>query len=134
MSTAKPEIMKRQLTLLQEGYDLSDRPAPGVTMSRNKPIQQGVRVKLASGVTGDQLAKLPPDQVKARDIFPVGLLPLPHPNHPEGGMLFPKAEIDEMKKQENRDLTRFDLDFDTLFRSSNTTRPRIDARNTPAAV
>src|SRR6202163_3510919 len=28
-------------------------------------------------------------------------------------MVFPKFEIDEMKKQEQRDLTRFDLDFDT---------------------
>jgi cytochrome c peroxidase len=27
-------------------------------------------------------------------------------------MVFPKFEIDEMNKQENRDLTRFDLDFD----------------------
>jgi cytochrome c peroxidase len=63
-------------------------------------------------VTWDQLAKLTPDQIKARDIFPAGFLPLPHPNHPEGGMVFPKFEIDEMNKQENRDLTRFDLDFD----------------------
>ena len=31
---------------------------------------------------------------------------------PEGGMLFPKYHIDEIKKQEDRDLTRFDLDFD----------------------
>jgi cytochrome c peroxidase len=113
MSAAKADIMKRQLALLEERYDLSNRPAPGVTMSRNKPVQQGVRVKLASGVTWDQLAKLTPDQVKARDIFPAGFLPLPHPDHPEGGMLFPKFEIDEMKKQEDRDLTRFDLDFDT---------------------
>src|SRR6185503_18214757 len=30
----------------------------------------------------------------------------------EGGMLFPQFEIDEIKKQEQRDLTRFDLDFD----------------------
>ena len=27
-------------------------------------------------------------------------------------MLFPKFHIDEIKKQEDRDLTRFDLDFD----------------------
>ncbi len=27
-------------------------------------------------------------------------------------MLFPKFEIEELKKQEQRDLTRFDLDFD----------------------
>lgn len=113
MSTAKPDIMKRQMTILAERYDLSDRPAPGVTMSRNKPVQQGVRVKLAAGVTWDQLAKLTPEQIKDRDIFPAGFLPLSHPNHPEGGMLFPKPEIEEMKKQENRDLTRFDLDFDT---------------------
>src|ERR1017187_6821730 len=112
MSAAKADIMKRQMTLLEERYDLSNNPAPGVTMSRSKPIQQGVRVKLAPGVTWDQLAKLTPDQIKARDIFPAGFLPLPHPNHPEGGMLFPKFEIDEMNKQENRELTRFDLDFD----------------------
>ena len=112
MSAAKADIMKRQMTLLEERYDLSNNPALGVTMSRSKPIQQGVRVKLAPGVTWDQLAKLTPDQIKARDIFPAGFLPLPHPNHPEGGMVFPKFEIDEMNKQENRDLTRFDLDFD----------------------
>jgi len=39
-------------------------------------------------------------------------LPLPHPNHAEGGMLFPKPTIDKVKLQEGRDLTRFDLDFD----------------------
>jgi cytochrome c peroxidase len=44
--------------------------------------------------------------------FPQAFLPLPHPNHPEGGMVFPKFHIDEIKKQEDRDLTRFDLDFD----------------------
>ena len=112
MSAAKADIEKRQKTLLEERYDMSDRPVPGVTMSRNKPLQQGVRVKLPAGTSWDELAKLTPDQIKARNIFPAGFLPLPHPNHTEGGMLFPKFEIDEMKKQENRDLTRFDLDFD----------------------
>jgi cytochrome c peroxidase len=112
MSAAKPGIMARQNALLEQRYDLSNKPASGVTMSRNKPVQQGVRVKLPAGVTWDQLAKIAPDQIKARAIFPAGFLPLPHPNHAEGGMLFPKFEIDEMKKQEDRDLTRFDLDFD----------------------
>jgi cytochrome c peroxidase len=54
-----------------------------------------------------------PEAVKAKGVFPAGFLPLSHPNHPEGGMLFPKFHIDEIKKQEGRDLTRFDLDFDT---------------------
>jgi cytochrome c peroxidase len=52
------------------------------------------------------------EQIRAQDAFPAGFLPLPHPNHPEGGMLFPKFHIDEIKEQEQRDLTRFDLDFD----------------------
>ena len=112
MSAAKPDIENRQKKLLEERYDMSDRPVPGVTMSRNKPLQQGVRVKLPAGTSWDELAKLTPDQIKARNIFPAGFLPLPHPNHTEGGMLFPKFEIDEMKKQEERDLTRFDLDYD----------------------
>ena len=52
------------------------------------------------------------EQIREKNVFPKGFYPLPHPNHPEGGMLFPKFEIDELKKQEGRDLTRFDLDFD----------------------
>src|ERR1700722_2886881 len=70
MSAAKDEINKRQKTLLEERYDLRDPPAPGAPRTRNKPIQQGVRVKLAQGITWDELAKLTPDQIKARDIFP----------------------------------------------------------------
>ena len=82
-------------------------------MSRGKAVQDGVRVKLPAGMTWEKLggddARRDP---RARTLFPPGFLPLPHPNHPEGGMLFPKFHIDEIKKQEGRDLTRFDLDFD----------------------
>ena len=53
-----------------------------------------------------------PEGIKDKDLFPPGFTPLPHPNHPEGGMVFPKFHIDEIKKQEDRDLTRYDLDFD----------------------
>ena len=41
-----------------------------------------------------------------------GFYPLPHPHHETGGMVFPKLLIEEVKKQTQRDLTRFDLDFD----------------------
>jgi cytochrome c peroxidase len=112
MSAAKPEIMQRQQNLLSERYDLSDRPAQGVTMGRGKAVQGGVRVKLPAGVTWQQLAATPPDQIRNKGLFPKGFLPLPHPNHPEGGMVFPHFEIEEVKQQEGRDLTRFDLDFD----------------------
>src|SRR5437868_4250640 len=53
-----------------------------------------------------------PDEIREKKLFPSGFLPLPHPNHPEGGMVFPHFLIDEVKKQTGRDLTRFDLDFD----------------------
>src|ERR1017187_9361405 len=105
-------IMNRHMALLEQRYDLSNRPVQGVKMSGGKAVQQGVRIRLANGTTWDQLSKLSPEQIKERNLFPAGFLPLPHPNHPEGGMLFPKFEIDEIKKQEGRDLTRFDLDFD----------------------
>jgi cytochrome c peroxidase len=60
----------------------------------------------------EKLAAMTPEEIRVGDFFPQGFLPLPHPNHPEGGMVFPKFEIDEINKQEGRDLTRFDLDFD----------------------
>jgi cytochrome c peroxidase len=112
MSAAKAEVMKRQMDLLTARYDLGDRPVAGVTMSRGKPIQGGVRVKLPSAATWDALAGMSPDEIRDKGLFPSGFLPLPHPNHPEGGMVFPKFLIDETKKQTGRDLTRFDLDFD----------------------
>ncbi len=109
---AKPEIMKRQMDLLNSRYDLSDRPAKGLTMSRGKPIQEGVRVKLPEGMTWEKLAAMSPEEIREKDLWPAGFFPLPHPNHPEGGMLFPKTHIEEIKKQEARDLIRYDLDFD----------------------
>jgi cytochrome c peroxidase len=42
----------------------------------------------------------------------MGFRPLPHAKHPTGGMVFPKQQIDEIKKLESRDLARFDVDFD----------------------
>lgn len=112
MKAAKPAIMQRQMGLLHERYDLSNQPASGLTMSRGKAVQQGVRVKLPAGMTWEKLATMSPDEIREKGVFPKGFLPLPHPNHPEGGMVFPQFEIDEIKRQEGRDLTRFDLDFD----------------------
>jgi cytochrome c peroxidase len=112
MKAAKAGIEKRHADLLAERYDLANRPATGVAMSRGKAVQEGVRARLPQGMTWDKLGAMSPDEVRNADAFPRGFLPLPHPNHPEGGMLFPKFEIDEIKKQESRDLTRFDLDFD----------------------
>ena len=112
MKAEKPAVMKRQMDLLQERYDLQNNPAPGVTMTSGKPVQQGIRVKLAPGLSWEKLNAMTPVEIRAGDFFPQGFLPLPHPNQMEGGQVFPQFEIDEIKKQEGRDLTRFDLDID----------------------
>jgi len=113
MKNAKDGAMQRQEDLLNKRYDLSNRPAEGVMMSGGtKAVQEGVRVKLPAGVTWEQLAAMTPQEIKEKDLWPDGFYPLPHPNHPEGGMVFPKYHIEEIKKQEGRDLTRFDLDYD----------------------
>ncbi len=113
MTAAKAEIAQRQMALLEARYDLRDRPVKGVTMSRGKPVQEGVRVKLPAGVESwEALAAMTPEDIRAKGAWPKGFLPLPHPNHAEGGMVFPKDQIDRVKQQEGRDLTRFDLDLD----------------------
>lgn len=112
MSDEKPALKKRQNELLEGRYDLRDKAAKSVTMSKGKAVQEGVRTRLPEGMTWDKLSKMSPAEIKKQDSFPSGFLPLPHPNHPEGGMVFPKFHIDEIKKQEGRDLTRFDLDYD----------------------
>jgi cytochrome c peroxidase len=112
MKAAKPEIEKRQSDLLAERYDLSNRPAQGVTMEHDKPLQEGVRVKLPQGMTWEKLEAMSPEEIREKDLFPKGFYPLPHPNHPEGGMVFPHFAIEEVKNLDSRDISRFDLDFD----------------------
>src|ERR1700738_852329 len=112
MTAAKPGIEKEHSAVLNERYDLSDRPAQGVTMDRGNPLQEGVRVKLPAGMTWEKLAAMTPDQIRDQGLYPKGFYPLPHPNHTEGGFVFPHFLIDAIKQQDARDLTRFDIDFD----------------------
>lgn len=109
----KSAVMHRQRQLLERRYDLSDRPMKGVMMSGGmKPVQDGVRVKLPKDVTWDGLASLSPAKIKEKDILPEGFLPLPHVKQTAGGQVFPEREIKEIGRQEDRDLRRFDADFD----------------------
>jgi len=112
LQAEKPKFAKRQQDMLAERYDLSDIASKSASMSRGKPLQEGVRVRLSRGMTWEQLAALSPEEVREKQLWPAGFLPLPHPHHEAGGMVFPKFLIDEIKKQTDRDLTRFDLDFD----------------------
>ena len=112
LSAQKPDVTREHMAVLNERYDLSNRPATGVTMDRTKPVQEGVRVKLPAGKTWEALANMSPEQIRDQDVFPKGFYPLPHPKHQEGGFVFPRFLIDEIKRQEERDLTRFDVEYD----------------------
>jgi len=101
---AKAGVMKKHRQLLAERYDTTRRVSNEVKMSRGKPIPVGPTAKL-KGITWEQLAAMKPEEIKDKNIFPY--LPLPHPNHPVGGMLFPQMQADTMER-----LQRFDLDFD----------------------
>ena len=109
----KPLVMQRQRDLLAKRYDLADRPMDGVMMSGGmKPVQAGVRVKLAKDATWDSLAGMQPDEIRDKDLLPEGFLPLPHVKQATGGQVFPQNQIDIIANQEHRDLRRFDVDFD----------------------
>lgn len=112
VSKRKNEVMKRQMDLLKERYDLSDKPAEGVTMTKGKPVQAGVRVKLPKGTTWDDLANMKPSEIKEKELWPKGFYPLPHMKQAVGGQVFPQMQIDEIQRQEKRSLERFDVEFD----------------------
>ncbi|WP_417021003.1 cytochrome B6 [Candidatus Phyllobacterium onerii] len=109
----KPKVMKRQQDLLNKRYDLADKPIPDASMSGGqKKVQDGVRVRLPDGVTWDTLASMSPTEIRDKNLLPEGFRPLPHVKQATGGQVFPQKAIDEIGKQENRDLKRFDVDFD----------------------
>lgn len=103
----KDKVMARQKKLLEERYDLSEKVDKKVKMSRGKPIPVGPATRLPEGTTWEQLAEMTPTEIKAKGAFPKGFLPLPHPHHQVGGMVFPQEEIKLLAR-----LQRFDLDFD----------------------
>ena len=104
---AKDEVMARQKALLEQRYDLAAHPHEQLKMSRGKPVPVGPTARLGEGMTFEKLAAMPAEEICEKGLFPKGYLPLPHPNHPVGGMVFPQMEIKQLPR-----LTRFDLDFD----------------------
>ena len=108
----KPKVMADQKALLEKRYDLGDKPSKMQMSGGRKAVQAGVRVKPQSGVTWDKLGSMTPEEIKQKNAFPMGFRPLPHVKHMVGGMVFLQKQIDEIAKQETRDLKRFDVEFD----------------------
>jgi cytochrome c peroxidase len=111
-SEEKQKFMDRQMELLNRRYDLSDRPSDVMMSGEKKYVQEGVRVKLPDGVSWEQLAEMSPSEIKEKDLFPEGFLPLPHAKHETGGQVFPENQIEEIERLEQRSLERFDIEFD----------------------
>jgi len=53
-----------------------------------------------------------PEDIRQKNLLPAGFLPLPHVKQATGGQVFPDEQINEIQKQEQRNLRRFDVDFD----------------------
>lgn len=109
---AKDKFAARHIGLLEERYDLTNKASNAKMSGGRKAIQSGVRVKLHGDVTWEDLAGMAPAEIKEKNLFPYGFRPLTHVKHKVGGMVFPKNQIDEIKKSEQRDLERFDMAFD----------------------
>jgi cytochrome c peroxidase len=104
-TASKAAVMAAQRALLERRYNLNPELDPQAKMSRGKPIPVGPTARLAEGVTWQQLAELSPANIKTRGIFPYPSLP--HPLQSNGGMVFPKMQIEMFGR-----LERFDVDFD----------------------
>ena len=104
-SQQRSKIKDQQQNLLEKRYDLSPRFVKGATMSRGKPVPMGPTARLPKGLTFDQLAQKSPEEIKSNNLFPY--LPLPHPLHSTGGMVFPQMMTDIHPERE-----RFDVVFD----------------------
>ncbi len=108
----RPKLIERQKKLLEKRYDLRDMPSNVKMSGGRKAVQKGVRVKLHGDMTWEKLAEMSPEEIKRKNVFPMGFRPLPHVDHATGGQVFPEDQIDAMMRLEKRDLERFDTEFD----------------------
>ena len=101
----KARVMAAARKLLEDRYDLTRRVDPDVKMTRGKPIPTGPTARLRRDMKWEQLANMSPEEIREKDLFPY--LPLPHVNHPVGGMVFPQMHVKVQPR-----LERFDMEFD----------------------
>ena len=106
LADARPALTRRTNELLAKRYDLSGKVDPSVRMSGGKkPVPVGPTARL-KGIGWEELAALPPAEIKRRGLFPY--LPLPHPLEPGGGgMVFPPSQL-----HSHPEFDRVDVGFD----------------------
>lgn len=130
-TSAKAQVHEQHQQLLESRYDLSDNPSDVKMSAGRKSVQQGVRVKLPEDMTWAKLSKMAPEEIKSQNVFPMGFRPLPHVKHAVGGQVFPQEQIDGIRQAEQRDLSRFDVDFDLPAHLTPEFPPPIFLSNRP---
>ena len=104
-SAGKGKVMDAQKRYLETRYDLAPKFDPEAKMSRGKPLCVGPTVRLPQGMTLEKLGAMTSEEIRAQGVFPYPALP--HPLHANGGMVFPRMQIEMFPR-----LERFDVDFD----------------------
>jgi hypothetical protein len=107
-SAQKAQVMADRAAYMKLRYNFTGEVSKTVTMARRKPIPVGPVARLPKGITSwEELAKLSPEEIRKRDLFPEGYRPLSHPLHSTAHMLFP-----QMWTTVHPEHQRFDVDFD----------------------
>ena len=103
----KPILMRDVHSYMDARFDFSGNAIPDTFMSGgSKPVMQGPIARLPEEISSfEELAKLSPEQIRQRDLFPYK--PLAHPLQSNAHMLFPEAWL-----QVHPDHRRIDLDMD----------------------
>jgi len=98
MTAAKPGIEKEHSAVLNERYDLSDRPAQGVTMDRGNATGRCPRQAVPPDDLGEACGDERGPDSRAESISE-GVLPLAASQPPRRRLLFPHFLIDAIKQQ-----------------------------------
>lgn len=103
----KPVLMKAVDAYMASRYNFSGDAIPGEFMSGGqKAIMKGPVARLPKGIPSwEELAALPPDEIKERDLFPYK--PLAHPLQTVAHMVFP-----DMWNKAHPEHIRMDVDHD----------------------
>jgi cytochrome c peroxidase len=104
----KVKVNAQRANYIARRYNFTGKVEAHATMTRGKPLPVGPVVRLPEGVASwSELAARGPEELRKRDLFPLGFRPLSHPLHTNGHQLFPQRWLKNHPEHE-----RFDVDFD----------------------
>jgi cytochrome c peroxidase len=104
--TQKPKLMGECKAYMEGRYDFHGKAIPDAKMSGGKPIMFGPVARLPKAIPSwEELAKLSPEEIRKRDLFP--FKPLAHPLQTTAHMVFPQQWLKVHPEHE-----RMDCDLD----------------------